>query len=221
MDHDVDSPAADLGGAATATAERQPLRSRAERDALVLKWLPLVTHVIKRLGMGGRRDFDDLHSAGVIALIHAAEVYDPARSASFMTAAYCWLRQKISRYAADHSSTIRVPAHVRGDLRRELLAKTRAAHLPDDWDATQDDAAAAELEQADLAADVERALATLQPRYAAVLRLRYLGAGLTMQEAGKRLGVSRARVQQIEVKALTQLAARAPWLVDWLDSKAG
>jgi len=59
-----------------------------------------------------------------------------------------------------------------------------------------------------LTAQVERALSTLSPREASVLRLRF-GIGEprqhTLEEVGRRFDVTRERVRQIEVKALAKL----------------
>ena len=58
---------------------------------------------------------------------------------------------------------------------------------------------------------VEQLLATLRPREAKVLRIRY-GIGLTqdytLEEVGKRLDVTRERIRQIEAKALRALRHR-------------
>ena len=59
-----------------------------------------------------------------------------------------------------------------------------------------------------LSEDVERALASLPPREARILRLRYGldgGPPLTLKEIGTRIGVSRERVRQIVRRALRKL----------------
>jgi RNA polymerase primary sigma factor len=64
--------------------------------------------------------------------------------------------------------------------------------------------------ESDLSNEVERALAPLADREKDVLRLRYgLGADreYTLEEIGKRLGVTRERVRQIESRALQKLRA--------------
>jgi RNA polymerase primary sigma factor len=61
----------------------------------------------------------------------------------------------------------------------------------------------------DLRAQLQRVLATLDPRERAVLELRFGlytgGEGLIHKEIGKRIGVGGARVQQLEVQALGKL----------------
>ncbi len=70
------------------------VRNREERDRLVEKYLPLVHHIVGRIG--NRLPFllerEDLFSAGVLGLIHAAESYDPGKGASFKTYAYTAVR---------------------------------------------------------------------------------------------------------------------------------
>jgi len=69
---------------------------------------------------------------------------------------------------------------------------------------------------------VEALLATLTPREAKVLRMRF-GIGTntdhTLEEVGKQFDVTRERVRQIEAKALRRLKnpARSEWLKSFLD----
>ncbi|MFL7795229.1 MAG: sigma-70 family RNA polymerase sigma factor, partial [Anaerolineae bacterium] len=65
-----------------------------------------------------------------------------------------------------------------------------------------------------LGEDVEKALASLSPREARILRLRYgLGGGqpLTLKEIGARVGVTRERVRQIVRHALRKLRHPSRW----------
>jgi RNA polymerase sigma factor (sigma-70 family) len=61
-----------------------------------------------------------------------------------------------------------------------------------------------------MAAEVERALAPLTDREKEVMRLRY-GLGTereyTLDEVGRRLGITRERARQIEAKALQKMRA--------------
>jgi RNA polymerase primary sigma factor len=60
----------------------------------------------------------------------------------------------------------------------------------------------------DLGAHVERALASLSPKEARILRLRFgIGEGVehTLEEVGERFSVTRERIRQIEAKALRKL----------------
>jgi len=60
----------------------------------------------------------------------------------------------------------------------------------------------------ELTREVARALGSLSPREAAVIRLRFgigQGEAMTLEEVGQTLGVTRERIRQIEEKALTKL----------------
>lgn len=61
-----------------------------ERDALILRFVPLVHHVLDRLGVSlpQHLDREDLISAGTCGLIQAANNYDPSKGASFKSHAY-------------------------------------------------------------------------------------------------------------------------------------
>jgi RNA polymerase primary sigma factor len=70
--------------------------------------------------------------------------------------------------------------------------------------------------------EVEDLLATLSPKERRVLQLRYGlvdGRLLTLEEVGKRLGVTRERIRQIEAKALRKLRhpSRSKKLKDFLE----
>jgi RNA polymerase primary sigma factor len=72
---------------------------------------------------------------------------------------------------------------------------------------------------------VNEVLATLSPREARILRLRYgldCDQPLTLEEVGKKFGLTRERIRQIENKALRRLRhpRRARMLRDYVDSAA-
>lgn len=87
-----------------------------------------------------------------------------------------------------------------GDEDGEPLGAFIPAEIPDDPIAV--------LERRWLRQRLEEALATLSKRQAMVIRLKYgldTGDSVTLSEIGRRLGVSRERVRQIEAKALRRL----------------
>ena len=76
--------------------------------------------------------------------------------------------------------------------------------LPDEWNPAPLDALLA----ADVTTQVERVLQTLSDKEAEILRLRF-GVGeeaeLTLEEVGRRFGVTRERIRQIQERALDKL----------------
>lgn len=73
-------------------------------------------------------------------------------------------------------------------------------------------------------AQIGMALSSLDKREAEVVRLRFgiaMDDELTLEEVGKRFGVTRERIRQIEKKALMRLRhpSRAAGLADLLDSQ--
>ncbi len=64
---------------------------------LVIQYLPLVKHIVRRFAMHLPRhvDLDDLESVGTEGLMEAASRYDPTRGASFKTFSYEHIRGAI------------------------------------------------------------------------------------------------------------------------------
>jgi len=98
-----------------------------------------------------------------------------------------------------------------------VLVKTVSLDMPlgeDDGelkDVVEDDAAVKPFEEAvsgDMQVAIRRLLASLTPKEEAVIRMRY-GIGVkrehTLEEVGQAVGLTRERVRQIEVKALSRL----------------
>ena len=67
-------------------------RTEAEKEELIRSMLPLVNHIVNRMGLflPPHISQDDLISAGVIGLLDAVERYDPARGSSIKT--FCSFR---------------------------------------------------------------------------------------------------------------------------------
>jgi RNA polymerase primary sigma factor len=64
------------------------------------------------------------------------------------------------------------------------------------------------VDHSEMTREVARALGTLSPREAAVIRLRFgigQGEAMTLEEVGRTMGVTRERIRQIEAKALLKL----------------
>lgn len=72
-------------------------RSKAAREALILKYAPLVKYVAGRVAIGlpPNVDTDDLVSFGIFGLIDALEKYDPSKGIKFETYAIARIRGAI------------------------------------------------------------------------------------------------------------------------------
>jgi len=68
--------------------------SDAEREDLILKHIPLLKHIVGRVGVDlpSSVDRDDLYGFGMLGLIGAADSWDPARGLKFSTYAYTRVR---------------------------------------------------------------------------------------------------------------------------------
>lgn len=100
----------------------------ASRDKMAGANLRLVLSIAKRYLYSGL-PMDDLIQEGNIGLLKAVDKFDWRRGYKFSTMATWWIRQQVSRSAADDGRTIRLPVHVHEKLQRvereaEVLARS-------------------------------------------------------------------------------------------------
>ena len=98
------------------------VKAEAGRVRLVTANLRLVIWVARRYGA---LTLMDRIQEGNIGLMRAARRFDHRRGTKFSTYAIWWIRQSISRATADMARTIRIPVHVRDNLRKVEKAKIR------------------------------------------------------------------------------------------------
>lgn len=172
-------------------------------DQLVRANLRFVVSVAKRyqnLGVS----LPDLIAEGNVGLVRAAGLFDPERGVKFISYAVWWIRQAILRAIDSQSRNSRrttpleAPLHADDDdpSLMQLLVDVEA---PDPVERTMD---------AVRSNEIQRAIGSLEPREARVLRLYYGLDGdqpLTLEEIGTVFGLSRERIRQIKEKALRRL----------------
>ncbi len=91
----------------------------AARKRMIESNLRLVVKLAKRY-MGQGLPLLDLIEEGNIGLIKAVERFKTEKGCRFSTYAVLWIRQSIERALVRQSRTVRLPAHVVGDLKRMI-----------------------------------------------------------------------------------------------------
>lgn len=183
------------------------------RQTLATSNLALVISVAKKYADRGAR-MDDLVQEGNIGLLKAIEHYDPKKGTRFATYAVWWIRAYVQRYLQDNRSQVRGGESHRGSMTDLSLDVTidddgEVSHL----DRLVDDTANPEREFLgnEHDEDVREALQKVKKRLGElgwdILQERLTqDSPRTLEEIGKRWGVSRERVRQVELKTKSFLA---------------
>ncbi len=176
---------------------------------LVRDNLALATWAASRY-LWSRLDFDDLRQAAVLGLHQAATKYDPGRGAKFSTVAAWYMFSAIRAEIANMRSTVRAPGYRPAPRVGSLDEDEERPLLPAD----EEDGPEVGAEHALLRERVGAALSELPERERFVVEHRFGINGArhphTLDEIAPMLGVSRARVGQIETRALERLRFRLP-----------
>ena len=196
------------------------------RQRLIQANLRFVIMVARRYRNHGM-PLEDLVNEGNIGLIQAAGRFDPERGIRFVSYAVCWIRQAIQKAIRENGSMIRVPRSRLGELPRTAHLRMQAAQRTlsldspvagmedsDPLSACLEDRNAPKPEEvlvgASMKDELGSVLAGLSERDASILRHRFglAGRGRTsLLEAGRKHGISKERVRQIEKRALRRIRA--------------
>lgn len=172
-----------------------------ERARAVEQWLPLVRKMAGRFmsRLGRYYEYEDLVSIGQLALWKASGTYFTNQGASFGTYSYHAVAHAFGGLIDRYRTRIRA-----GSRREESLSEF-------DDDETPDRQLSAPGFLADVLLEIEHdrqalqaALQTLSPRYRQVIAARFVEEQ-SLEEIATDLGVTRERVRQLELKALTKL----------------
>jgi RNA polymerase sigma factor (sigma-70 family) len=133
---------------------------------------------------------------------------------------------RLSQFDSEHSSVSAAEAAKRLDLRPEMVQQLRASlrpvislshratHVDDSGDVLADlltspraQAVTDAVSHEELRDQLESVLTKIQPRLADIIRMRFglQGKPMTLKEIGDKMGITRERVRQLEVKALLKL----------------
>ena len=153
----------------------------------------------------------DLINEGNLGLIKAAQRFDETRGFKFISYAVWWIRQSILQALAEQSRIVRLPLNKIGSINKinKMYAYLEQANerVPSAEEIARE-LDMSELILASLRTEIERALETLTPREADVIRL-YFGLGdqhaMTLEEIGETFDLTRERVRQIKEKAIRRL----------------
>ncbi len=185
---------------------------------LVVHNLRLVLWMARRCPKVGM-DLADLVQEGTIGLMTAARRFDPNLGNRFTTYAFYWVRQAMLRGLHNSCNLIRWPVWIAPKLIAACLDGTEDGLAPGEkpvaivpWRLCLVSLCAADpiesLVMQETKDAVHRVLWGLKPQHQKVIALRF-GIGFdheyTLEEIGQEFGLTRQRIQQIEVKALERL----------------
>lgn len=192
----------------TSSEERELIRRwQANRDQAALARLVsslhwLIQHHARRL-----RQFDDgvedLIQEGELGAILAIDRFDLARTTKLSTYAIHWILERMMHYVKQNQRIVRFPLMPPMPLVNPSLDV--------DTQVGPEDLVIAAEEKARLSASIARALESLDVRERLIVREHYLrDKTLSLAAVGRKLGISRERVRQIERRAHQKLRYSVP-----------
>lgn len=217
-----------LGRLLTAEEERETVQraragDQAARETLIRSVLPLVVSLARKRS-SQPADLQDLIQAGNVGVIIAVGKFDPERGARLITYAHFWILQQIRYHEKTRGNTIRMPINwhyrdlspeareemdrIRGivSLEEEVYQSKNSRKAVRLYD-TLADLGTGPVESAatrETVIDMRRRIDRMKERYQQILLWR--ADGLTLEQVGRKLGVSRERARQLQKQALRELA---------------
>jgi len=192
-------------------ARRSRRGDEAARGRLVSANLRFVVSTAKRYRYRGL-PLSDLVNEGNLGLLRAVERFDETHGVRFVSYAVWWIRQAIVHAIAQNSETCDPGVTFHRVSLDEPCTRNGSTPLrelvPDDRSATPEQ----RVLSGGLRDALDSSLTDLPEREELVLRLYYgldCDAPATLEEVGKRLGVTRERARQIKERALDRLRAGA------------
>ncbi len=183
------------------------------REELIRRNLSFVVAIARRhMGRGGR--LDDLIQEGNVGLLKAVEKFDTGKGTRFSTYAIWWIRAYIQKYLKESHSSVRGGEDgARRGLRDVSLdlpidedgETTALDRLPDEGPGPEQ-----RFFQGEVGHNVRRSLERVRGRigemgWSIVEERLESDDPKTLEQLGKRFGVSRERVRQVELKTRTFL----------------
>jgi RNA polymerase primary sigma factor len=187
---------------------------KAARELLARHNLAFVVAISRKyMGRGAR--LEDLIQEGNIGLLKGIEHFDPHKGTRFSTYAIWWIRAYIQKYLKDVRSSVRG-----GDSENRVYQRDLSLDAPvdDDGETTHMDRLESDSPGPEILALQEESNRNVREALGKVhKRLGDLGWDIvserleqdspkTLEELGKRFGVSRERVRQVEMRTRTFLA---------------
>ena len=187
---------------------------KAARELLARHNLAFVVAISRKyMGRGAR--LEDLIQEGNIGLLKGIEHFDPHKGTRFSTYAIWWIRAYIQKYLKDVRSSVRGGDSENRVYQRDLSLD---ALVDDDGETTHMDRLESDAPGPEVTALREESNRNVRDALGRVhKRLGDLGWDIvserleqdlpkTLEELGKRFGVSRERVRQVEMRTRTFLA---------------
>jgi RNA polymerase primary sigma factor len=187
-------------------AARARAGEAAAREELVRRHLPLVVAFARKQARGGVR-LDELVQEGNLGLLRAVEKFDPGVGTRFSTYAVWWIRAFVWRYLQLARSTVRPKSGTAARADLSLDSPLNEGESDVTWlDRVEDEGPPPDAIAADAEGDAQLRVALEKVRG----RIGEMGWDIvhsrlkrdppeTLEQIGRRWGVSRERVRQVEV----------------------